>query len=159
MSTEFKEFARTWMFRHTTASPYHHRSNGMAESAVKMAKTLLRKAIHEGSDAWLALLHHCNTPSMGFDTSPAQRLFSRRTQGMWPLAEQLLKPEVTMDKDKEAHKHQQEKVKGQGKSLRPLPVGTEVWIQPLKPGQQWMPAVVLRQREEPRSYDVQAQNG
>ena len=50
--------------------------------------------------------------------------------------------EVTIDKEKEAHKHQQEKVKGQGKSLRPLPVGTEVWIQSLKPGQQWMPAVV-----------------
>ena len=45
-SMQFKEFVKRWRFQPTTTSPYHSRSNGKVESAVKTAKGLMRKAAH-----------------------------------------------------------------------------------------------------------------
>ena len=42
-SREFKNFAKEYGFNHVTTSPYHHQSNGRAESAVKEAKKILKK--------------------------------------------------------------------------------------------------------------------
>ncbi|KAK7891393.1 hypothetical protein WMY93_023356 [Mugilogobius chulae] len=78
-SQEFKRFSQLWEFEHKTSSPGFPQSNGKAESAVKTAKRLLYKAKASGQDPYLALLDHRNTPSQGLDTSPAQRLLSRRT--------------------------------------------------------------------------------
>ena len=74
-SQEFKNFAKEYGFNHVTTSPYHHQSNGKAESAVKEAKKILKKGSASKSDSYLALLAHRNTPQEGFGTSPAQRLF------------------------------------------------------------------------------------
>jgi len=41
VSEEFQEFAHEWKFNHVTSSPYYAQSNGKAESAVKIAKSLL----------------------------------------------------------------------------------------------------------------------
>ena len=43
-SSEFNAFATEWEFEHLTRSPYHSQSNGKAESALKIAKTILKKA-------------------------------------------------------------------------------------------------------------------
>ena len=40
-SGEFAVFAKTWMFKHITLSPYHPQSNGKAENAVKTVKCCL----------------------------------------------------------------------------------------------------------------------
>uniref|UniRef100_A0A8C7Y8Z2 Gypsy retrotransposon integrase-like protein 1 n=1 Tax=Oryzias sinensis TaxID=183150 RepID=A0A8C7Y8Z2_9TELE len=78
-STEFASFSQKWDFKHKTSSPGYPQSNGKAESAVKTAKRLMRKAKLAGQDPYLALLDHRNTPTQGLDTSPPQRLLSRRT--------------------------------------------------------------------------------
>lgn len=62
------------------SSPHHQQSNGKAESAVKIAKNLLKKAKDAGTDPLLALLAWRNTPSQGFNSSPAERLMSRKTK-------------------------------------------------------------------------------
>ena len=77
-SSEFKEFAKKWSFRHIKSSPYHHQSNGKAENAVKIAKSLLIKAKEDGKDPLLSLLEWRNTPTEGFNCSPAQRFYGRR---------------------------------------------------------------------------------
>lgn len=93
-SMDFQTFSKTWDFRHLTSSPYHSQSNGKAESAVKIAKTLLKKAAHAGEDKWEAILAWRNTPTEGLSSSPAQRLLSRRTRTFLPSHASLLKPEV-----------------------------------------------------------------
>ena len=103
ISREFKNFAKEYGFNHVTTSPYHHQSNGKAESAVKEAKKILRKTTASKSDPYLALLAHRNTPQERFSTSPAQRLFSRKTKTNLPTSSNLLKPSVaedTLEKDK-----------------------------------------------------------
>ena len=49
-SQEFRKFVDCWGIEHVLTSPYHPRSNGKAESAVKTAKTFMAKAAHSGSD-------------------------------------------------------------------------------------------------------------
>lgn len=76
------------------SSPHHHQSNGKAENAVKTAKLLLKKAKISGEDPHQTLLAWRNTPSEGFNCSPAQRFFNRRTKCALNINETLLIPEV-----------------------------------------------------------------
>ncbi|XP_063955561.1 uncharacterized protein K02A2.6-like [Lytechinus pictus] len=87
-SSEFKKFSQEYKFKHVTSSPGYPKSNGKAESAVKIAKNLLRKS----SDIHLALLQYRNTPLEGLDASPAQLLMGRRTRTPLPTNKRLLKP-------------------------------------------------------------------
>ena len=59
---DFLKFSRDWDFEHLTSSPHHSQGNGKAESAVKEAKKILIMCRASGSDAFLALLDHRNTP-------------------------------------------------------------------------------------------------
>jgi len=94
VSEEFQEFARECKFNHVTSSPYYAQSSGNAESAVKIAKSLLQKAKRDGRDIWLCLLEWRNVPTQGLDSSPCQRLMSRRTRSVLPVSKFLLKPNV-----------------------------------------------------------------
>jgi hypothetical protein len=59
-----------------TSSPHNHESNGLAESAVKQMKALLKKT--EGEKAFRrALLHQRNTPRSDGAESPAELFFGR----------------------------------------------------------------------------------
>ena len=79
---EFSRFARDYGFAMVKSSPYHSRGNGKAESAVKIAKNILKKSREE--DPYIALLAYRNTPQQGHVYSPAQRLMSRRPQLIVP---------------------------------------------------------------------------
>ena len=92
VTSEFQQFAKKWEFDHIT-SPYHSQSNGKVESAVKICKYLMVKALEAREDPWMALLHQRNTPPQG-TISPAQRPFSRRTTGLLPMKPDLVKPQV-----------------------------------------------------------------
>lgn len=125
MSHEFQVFACTWGFRRTFSSPYNSQSNGKAESAVKIAKRLLKMC----PDPFLALLEWRNTPTAGMGSSPNQRLFSRRTRGGLVTSQERLKPEIQEDMwDRKIRKQQtrQKPAKGQ---LKPLRVGQPVLVQ------------------------------
>ena len=67
---EFSEFAKAWCFNHCTSSPYYSQSNGKVESAVKIAKSLLKKSHADKSDFMLALLDWRNSPTPVVKTSP-----------------------------------------------------------------------------------------
>ena len=66
-----KEFARNWNFEHQTSSPIYAQSNGMAEKCIGTVKSMLKKAIFDGPDPYLALLKYRNTPITTEIGSPA----------------------------------------------------------------------------------------
>jgi transposase InsO family protein len=53
-SYEYSQFASGYGIKPIKSSPYHSKGNGKTESAVKVAKYILKKARHE--DPYLALL-------------------------------------------------------------------------------------------------------
>ena len=156
VSRDFLKFSKEWDFEHRTSSPYHSQSNGKAESAVKQAKKILLKSSKTGSDAFLALLDHRNTPPASMQISPAQRLFSRRTRSLLPMTAALLKPsgsdeDVTHTK---LHRRQQQQAKYYNRGARDLqplePVDT-VRVQPWRAGRKEWEKGVVKSRIDKRS--------
>ncbi len=89
-SHEYSRFACEHGFKPVKSSPYHSKGNGKAESAVKVANNILKKARHE--DPYLALLAYRNTPQQGHKFSPAQRLMNRKLRDITVSVPQQLEP-------------------------------------------------------------------
>ena len=68
-----KLLQRHGILTHLNSSLYHSHSNGKAEAAVKIAKSLLRK---DDGDTFLAMLNWQNTPTESNEYSPSQKLHS-----------------------------------------------------------------------------------
>lgn len=118
------------------SSPYHHQGNGKAESAVKIVKRIFSKADKSGQDRWLALLEWRNTVNH-VQSSPAQRLFSRRLRTKVPTKPSKLRPEVQQnvpEKIAEVRKNAKYYHDKRAKPLPELEMGTDVYVQ-LKPEQ------------------------
>ena len=96
-SNEFSAFAAIYEFEHVTSSPEYPQSNGKVENAVKTSKNLMKKAASTNSDFQLALLDWRNTPTEGMQSSPAQRMFGRRTRTLLPTSRELLEPQLVRD--------------------------------------------------------------
>nr|XP_018914208.1 PREDICTED: uncharacterized protein K02A2.6-like [Bemisia tabaci] len=76
-SLEFKTFAKSYNFTTVTSSPHYPQSNGMAESAVKRAKSLLKKTLETKGDIDLAVLEYNSTPIVHLGASPSQMLMPK----------------------------------------------------------------------------------
>ena len=159
------KFSELYEFDHITSSPAYPQSNGKAENSVKTAELIMLKALEAGTDPYLGLLDFRNTPTEGLGTSPAQRLFGRRTKTLLPTAGSLLN-QADADQGKtaqllQARKDRQSFYYNNGsKTLQPLEKGDVVRIQPTgtKKGQRWTQATV----EGPagvRSYQVTTEDG
>lgn len=159
-SLEFQRFSQKWGFEHRTSSPGYPQSNGKAESAVKTAKRLMLKAAAARQDPYLAMLDHRNTPSQGLNTSPAQRLLSRRTRTLLPTRDILLEPEVTHnDKGLKDNRERQEKYYNRtAKDMDSLTSGDSVRVQPCDTHKDWRHAKVVQQVSH-RSYEVELESG
>ena len=118
---EYKQFSKQWKFELVTTSPRYPKSNGKVENAVGAAKRLMKKAKKNSSDAYLALLDYRNTPTQGLDTSPAQRLMSRRTKTLLPTTKNLLVPEVTLGQHQKILANKQRQAKYYNQGARDLP--------------------------------------
>ncbi|GAB1611041.1 uncharacterized protein K02A2.6-like, partial [Argonauta hians] len=159
-SENFRRFAVDFDFNHVTSSPYHSRSNGKAESAVKTAKSILRK--NKDGDQFLALLNYRNTPSQNSDTSPAQKFFNRRTRTLLPMCNKLLRPEITLRSDIENIQKGQSRMKTYhdkgAKDLKPLCEGEAIVMRPHTLGNKiWRRGVVLN--GEGRSCNIETSDG
>ena len=160
VSREFRRFTEEWEFKHVTSSPHHHKSNGKAESAVKVTKSLFKKALRDGRDPWLALLEYRNTPVETIGSSPAQRLMSRRTKTLMPTASTLLRPQVVSGVEKKIELKRQKAKSYHDRSAQPLPeleVGQEVRVAPLQKGKSWQAGTLVDQLSD-RSYLVKTGN-
>ena len=120
-SHEFSEFAKKCEFEHITSSPEYPQSNGKVESAVKSAKTPLKKTTGTGADFQFSLLDWRNTPTEGMGSSPAQRMFGRRTRTLLPTARQLLKPELVKDVRHKKYQRQEKQTHYYNQNTKELP--------------------------------------
>lgn len=157
-TAQFKRFASEWEFDHVTSSPRHPKANGKAESAVKIAKNLLSRAARDSNDPWKAILQWRNTPTENMDSSPAQRLLSRRLKTTIPVANKLLEPCVMVGVTDKLRRRKQLAKCFYDRTARDLPeleVGETIRMKPL-PGDHtglWRLGTCL-QRVAPRSYLV-----
>ena len=142
-----------------TSSPGHSQSNGMAESAVKTAKKLIKKANKDGTDPWFAILDHRNMPSDGMRSSPTQR---RRTRTLLSTSEKLVKPKLAEGVQEEKRKIRTKQAfyyNRNARDLPPLKTGDTVRIQPTNtPKEPWKKATVQKQINV-RSYKVLTEDG
>ena len=142
ISNEFQAFLKQYGVHHRLSSAYHPHSNQLAESAVKIAKRLIRdNTSTSGSlntDAFLAaLLGYRNTPDRDTGLSPAQVVFGRAIKEFLPIAPGNLElhPEwrITMDQREIAlarrHTTRQATLEEHTKKLVPLKLGMVVSVQ------------------------------
>ena len=156
-SRDFLKFSRDWDFEHLTSSPHHSQGNGKAESAVKEAKKILRKCRASGSDAFLALLDHRNTPPASVQVSPAQRLFNRRTRSLLSMTmpqavsdNELCRAKLEQRKQRQAQYYNRSAV-----DLDPLRRGDVVRLKPFQLGRREWQKGIVRSRLDERSYEVE----
>ncbi|XP_041366819.1 uncharacterized protein K02A2.6-like [Gigantopelta aegis] len=156
ISTSFANFSKEWDFEHRTTSPYNSRANGKAESAVKTAKSLLRK--NKEQDQFLALLNYRNTPTQATGTSPVQRFFNRRTRTLLPTSQNLLKPLINIENERMKLHDQQKKqarlYNKNAKDLSPLEEGDIVRLKPFQIGEKKWAKDLVKNRLDERSYEV-----
>ena len=157
VSKEFKDFAKEWNFTLKNSSPGYAQANGLAENAVKQAKKMLESCKRDGTDPLMALLNLRNIPRDSKLGSQAQRLMSRRTRDVMPVAKPLLQPaprssaevQKRIKQRRFQQKHYYDKT---AKDLTPLQNNQTVRIQTPK-GYDRL-AVVRSPAAGPRSYIV-----
>ena len=155
-SSHFETFSQTYQFKHHQSSPYYPQSNGRAEKAVQTAKSIIKKAIDDKADPYLALLEYRNTPICDRLGSPSQRLMGRRTRTLIPTSDSLLspktiKPSVVQLELEELKRKQKYYYDKHAHPLQELQTGNQVSIQM---NSRWCPAVVTEVAQTPRSYVV-----
>ena len=163
-SYEFSQFAKDWEFAHVTTSPKLSRSNGMAERTIQTVKNIIKKAKAAQQDPMLAILHYRNTPIID-GKSPAQLLMNRRLRTKLPCTEASLRPSVLQqEKIQQTHLNRQRQQKkyfdrhASSKSLSELKKGDKVRMQMTRQSP-WIPATVVTQTDQPRSYIVSTTDG
>ena len=160
-SEEFRRFKASWEFEHLTSSPGNHQANGIAEAAVKTAKRLFKKCRVSNEDPYLGLLNLRNTPHEATNSSPAQKLFGRRTQAHLPgssIAMQAPKQfRSKVDKD-DYMASKVVKMNNVRRDLRPLQPGQTVRMEPIDNTKEWKEAVV-KAKTNPRTYEVETAEG
>ena len=142
-----------------TKSSHHNQSNGKAESAVKIASSILRKTENSALNPYEALLDQHNTPTVDMTTSPTQSFLHRRLKSEIPTKATRLAPEIAEtvleEKAKKTAKSQMY-YNRTAKDLSVLKPGDTVTIKPegLTKGQKWKKGLIV-QNHPFRSYDVE----
>lgn len=155
-SSEFATFAKEFGFKHTTSSPRYAQSNGMAEAAVKIVKSCLKKS----DEIYKSLLsYHSTKLQCGF--SPAELLFGRKLRTTVPIIEKSLQPQVIPRSEiaqrDEMLKNTQKRNfdrRHNARELSTLENGENVWITDKREYGR-----VLEKSESPRSYIIETNNG
>eukprot|EP00918_Siedleckia_nematoides_P098125 GHVU01214828.1.p1 GENE.GHVU01214828.1~~GHVU01214828.1.p1 ORF type:complete len:271 (+),score=8.45 GHVU01214828.1:47-814(+) len=83
----FKSFAEEYNFQQVLSSPYHAQANGEAESAVKIAKRILKQ-----DDSFSALLAYRSTTVQATGSSPTKLIMGWKIRTPLPVLSKTLEP-------------------------------------------------------------------
>ena len=159
--SEFNDFCKSFYIYHELSSPYHPESNGLAEAAVKNARTLLKKCELTGQNFQQSLSIFRNMPRSD-GPSPVQLFFKlpQKTNILlppWPL------PDINLASapSKRAHNIKQDTaaIHKRAFSYHRLPIGSKVHVQNALSKIWDQQATVLAIRNNRESYVVQLDNG
>ncbi|KAK6171716.1 hypothetical protein SNE40_018154 [Patella caerulea] len=160
-SESFRIFSNNYDFKHVTSSPRYPQSNGKVESAVKTAKRLLTKSLHSETNPHLAVLYWRTTPTECIGSSPAQRLFGRRTRTLLPTTNRLLGPQIVRNLPEKIAERKQKQAfyyNRNAAKLSKLKEGDVVRIKSTFNDKRWWKAVV-NQEAGIRSYHLTTESG
>ena len=151
---DFVQFCLSNGIKHELSAPYNPRSNGLAESGVKIVKSILIKCLGEGKDIQRALYEWRNAPrAHGF--SPAQLMFGRSQNMLLPQPPSAFNPvnfsEAAEAKDKFFH-GQEEAYNRNKRDLRELSPDEKVRVQCEKTGLWDKVGAVIEIRPDKLSY-------
>ena len=152
-SEEFKQFVSKWGINHTVSSPNHPQGNGKAESAVKVIKNMIKKALKDGRDQYEALLELRNTPRQDTGLSPNQMMFGRNTRSMIPTTSTNPNTSLKAARKQSVKKWYDKK----SKELPPLTIDDSIYFEHTK-GQNWKLGKI-KEKLSDRAYLVQSQEG
>ena len=156
---EFAKFCVENGILHELSAPYNPRSNGLAESGVKIVKSILIKCLGEGKDVQRALYKWRNASRQhGF--SPAQLMFGCSQNTLLPQPASAFAPvnlkEAAAAKDKvfgeQAAAYNKDK-----SELKQLLLGSSVRVQCPKTGSWENVGTVLEMRPDKLSYLIEVQ--
>ena len=159
----FKDFQNEYNFEWNSSSPGYQQSNGMAESAIKVAKRILRQ-----SDPEQALMIYNSSPIAATGYSPAQLLMGRQIRTNLPQSAHFSEPKwpefnqisENHDKSRAKAEHAYNKTHG-ARPLSPLRPGDTVRIMhpQAKQWSQEASSVIGPAGDNPRSYRVNTPTG
>ena len=98
-SHQFTKFTKELNFDHNTSSPRNPRSNGQANAAVNIAKSLLTHAKYSWQDPYLALLAYRSTPMDAHLHSLAEMLYQTVIRTTVPQRIRHKDPQAAADQD------------------------------------------------------------
>ncbi|ELU04379.1 hypothetical protein CAPTEDRAFT_199877 [Capitella teleta] len=145
LNTPFQEFRRELLAKKKGAS------NGLAERFVRTVKSTLMKT-NSQEEFDIALLHIRATPGEGIP-SPGEIMFGRTIRTNLPS----FRNHETKEYEENLQERQRKASALPGKDLLPLEPGQPVTYR--QPDGSWMPAAVIADRDEPRSYDIRTPSG
>ena len=156
-----KQLAIKYGFEWNPSSPNLPNSNGMAESAMKQVKGVMKKCSDENSDPFIAILEYINTPSQAMGISPAERFFGRQLRSILPIMKTKVTPKNAEDvkiKMKQAKTKQKESYDKSAHDLPEFEIDDEVIVHPYGQNKHWKKAKIIHKLPF-RRYLVELENG
>ena len=136
---------------HTTTSPHHHQSNGLADVYVKISKAFLQKAKDTNEDPHIAMTVYGTTPFGPNQPSPVDLIHWWKGRSDLPFANAGLKTSGIMSASVKSTHNQQKADKNQLKEGQYVMYKTP-------PEKTWKKAVVPKYLGH-RSYLIHAKDG
>ena len=123
----------------------------------------MKNSANTNSDFHLALLDWRNTPTEGTKSSPAQRMFGRRTRTLLPTSKKLLKPQLVTDVRERKLQRKEVQTRYYNQNVKELPSLIKGDVVRMKPQasdgkQRWTKAQVEK-KVDVRSYAVRTEDG
>ena len=152
VSEEFSHFLKSNGIKHIRCAPYHPASNGLAERFVQSLKTALKANVN--SELTLQhrisnfLLSYRSTPHTTTGVSPASLFLHRQLRTRLDLVRPTVESRVLSKQSEQKSTHDRRAQE------RQFFVGQTVMARNLRPGPEWVPAVVV-ERLGPLTYLVE----